>query len=198
MRKNRWIPCAAFGLSAIVLCLGGYSAVSCRNRNPQGSGVPEENFPAECRPGSKGLTARSASPDGKYCVCLVEVPRGISHIDRNFRVRIAKKGDKSSHVIFRSPDEGAPEGTERFAWSRDSKWLLLLGKQFFVKPGVETQKGEYIYLLYDVESGRAYCNATQTTMSGFGFDTLTPLDFEEEFLPKTQEIVGPRTDGVRP
>ncbi len=112
-----------------------------------------------CTNPEDGATARSVSPNGKYCIILAE-HKG-RNIDRNFDVLVSEQGSKWK-VIFTSPDEGSPPGTERFLWSSDSRYVLLVGRNFFVvKKGESLESGELLYLLLDVQTGKIKCNARQ-------------------------------------
>jgi hypothetical protein len=101
------------------------------------------------------ITAVSRSPDGNRLVRLVEKP---ALVDRNFKVTIADSPIEKQKVIFNSPDEGMPRGSETFFWSDDSRYLLLTGQHFFVIGGVDSKVGK-LYLLYDTQSGEIWCNA---------------------------------------
>jgi hypothetical protein len=110
---------------------------------------------------------------------LLDRPR---FIDRNFVVRVEDCQTHDSFVIFSSPDEGMPIGSERFLWSKDSAQLLLVGKHFVVHEGAELETGESLYLLYDVASGVVWCNARQqSSFASFGLAELAGHDFGEEF-----------------
>ena len=106
------------------------------------------------------VTARSLSPDERLLVELHERP---AYIDRNFfitlRDRYAKAG--ASPVIFESPDEGRPICTEYFLWSADGRSVLLVGRHFYTKPELRLANGEIVYLLYDTQSGKLWCNAKE-------------------------------------
>ena len=112
------------------------------------------------------LTDRSAttlvslSPNEKLRVRLVELAW---RLDRNFELELEDVASGRTMVIFRSPDEGLPIGSERVFWSRDSSRLLLVGRHFFVAGDVRTSTGEALYFLYDVRTGRAWCNAEPAT-----------------------------------
>ena len=106
-------------------------------------------------------TASATSPDGRFRVELREVT---AFVDRNFEVVLVdQRGTPpTSRVIFTSPDEGNPPGTERFVWSVDSRALLLVGEHFFtIDEAAERTEGEQPYLLYDVADDSLWCNASQ-------------------------------------
>jgi len=103
----------------------------------------------------------SPSPSGRYEIQLRE--QRFRFIDRNFRLFLRDKSKElMSREIFLSPDEGLPEGTERFIWSSDDRYVLLVGRHFFVaNPSLVTSAGESAYLLIDVESGQQWTNIKQ-------------------------------------
>ena len=129
----------------------------------------------------RGETTTSLlSPDEKLRAVLVECsPR---FIDRNFRVYLESTDSGALREIFLSPDEGAPIGSERFLWSRDGKRLLLLGRHFLVEKESQLQNGEMLYLMYDVVSGRLWCNARQLGGPRFGSDEIAGYDFGEPLV----------------
>ncbi len=116
------------------------------------------------------ITASSVSPDGKTRVLLIEKDDG--RMDRNFVVILEECSATTpkrfllvkiryiNSLLFSSPDEGRPPGTERFVWSKDGQFILLVGKEFFTT-GERLQSGELLYLLYDTKSGILRCNARQ-------------------------------------
>jgi len=123
------------------------------------------------------VTTAALSPDGRIRAVLVELPRPL---DRNFEIRLEATGDASPQVrtIFSSPDEGRPIGSERFVWSQDSRWLLLVGKHFFTRQDAHLASGEHLYFLYDLNSGEARCNSSQQdTLPPFQIDDLKGIGF---------------------
>ena len=106
----------------------------------------------------EGVTLVSLSPDDRLRVQLVEVS---TWIDRNFQIRLERLPRGTVETLFRSPDEGRPEGSERIVWSPDSRRFALLGRHFFVREGTPSRGGESLYLLCDVASGKLWCNASQ-------------------------------------
>jgi hypothetical protein len=123
----------------------------------------------------ESTTLVSLSTDDQLRVHLVE-RRGFMTIDRNFEVRLERLTDRSVVTLFRSPDEGRPEGSERVVWSPDGKQFVLVGRHFFVREGVQLPTGESLYLLYDVPSGKLCCNSRQQTdYPGFGLAEVTWL-----------------------
>jgi hypothetical protein len=113
----------------------------------------------------------SESSTGAYRVTLLELNGGM---DRNFEVWLERKADGFRTNIFRSPDEGRP-GTERIIWSRDHSQFVLVGRHFVVedRPRIPI---ETLYLLYDIPSGKLWCNASQASLPRFretNFSTLS-------------------------
>jgi hypothetical protein len=104
-------------------------------------------------------TASTDSPDGRFRVEVRELDRPL---DRNFEVVLIDRhaAPALSRVIFASPDEGAPPGTERFLWSPDSQAVLLVGEHFFTDDDTD-HEGERLYLLYDVAADSMWCNSSQ-------------------------------------
>ncbi len=125
-------------------------------------------------------TAAATSPDGRYRVEIRELER---FIDRNFEVVLIDQqaASPTPRTIFTSPDEGAPPGTERFVWSKDSRAVLLVGKHFFTVEDDSSSGGrERPYLLYDVVTDSLWCNASQMSSLGrIGPDMLAGYGLRE-------------------
>ena len=102
-------------------------------------------------------TIVSLSPDDRHRVHLVELA---TFIDRNFELRLETLDDGSIKTIFRSPDEGKPIGSERIMWSVDGSRFLLVGRHFYVNDEA-VQDGRALYLMYDIPTGKLWCNAAQ-------------------------------------
>jgi hypothetical protein len=116
------------------------------------------------------VTLTCLSPDDKIRVTLVE--RRLD-IDRNFHLRLEDVKTGNVKVIFRSPDEGRPVGSERIIWSVDSTRFVLLGRHFYQADAERLSTGEQPYLMIDVFSGRTWCNAhQQSDYAGFSVDDL--------------------------
>lgn len=108
-------------------------------------------------------TPGATSPDGRFRAELRELDR---FIDRNFEVVVIDQQamPRTPRVIFTSPDEGAPPGTERFVWSKDSRAVLLVGRHFFTGDDDARIAGqEQPYLLYDVVTEALWCNTAQVS-----------------------------------
>jgi len=110
--------------------------------------------------GDDFISLTSTSPDRKYSVSIVELD---VFIDRNFEIRITDTATGNTRTLFKSPDEGRPVGTERIVWSLDSTRFFLMGRQFFVKEGTADINGQDLYLMFDTETNRLWCNARQQT-----------------------------------
>jgi len=127
------------------------------------------------------VTLTSLSPVDRVRVSLVEKPRG--PVDRNFELRIDGSG-VSPKTIFESPDEGAPAGSERIIWASDSSRFVLVGRHFFVKAAARLPEGETIYLMYDIPTGRLWCNSSQQSrVPSFGLDELAGVHWQQQFQP---------------
>jgi hypothetical protein len=124
------------------------------------------------------VTTTALSPDDQTQVVLVELN---SYLDRNFAIRLGPSGAKPSllETIFKSPDEGRPVGSERFIWSKDGRYILLVGRHFFVNGKARNMSGEYLYLLYHLPTKRIWCNASQTRAERFGFRELHAIEFTD-------------------
>lgn len=142
-------------------------------------GVAVLSFYLGLSPARGRMTTMLLSPDEKQQVMLLE--RSVPHIDRNFQIRL--NGD----IIFLSPDEGRPRGSERFLWSRDSSNLLLVGRHFFIAKDldVELTTGESLYLLYNVPTQQIWCNASQVGNDRFDFEDIADIEFGESLVPKS-------------
>jgi hypothetical protein len=142
-----------------------------------------------CGKSGPSLTISKAAPNSSFLVELWDEPRGFN-IDRHFKVILRDRRTNAETVLFKSPDEGAP-GTERFAWSRDSRYFVLIGKNF----GIETnapltrynssyKADEYAYLLYDTSEKRLFCNANQDeTFPRFWINDLATKNFDPAEVP---------------
>jgi hypothetical protein len=127
-------------------------------------------------------TTSLLSPDQRLRAVLLDRPHFPS-IDRNFVVRI-EETEGVSRKVFMSPDESPTGiGSERFLWSKDSKRLLLVGKRFWVREGVQLESGEFLYFLYDVPSGQVWCNSDRQGPP-FGPNELAGYDFGESLTLK--------------
>jgi len=117
-----------------------------------------------CEKTVTSFTTKCDSPDGRHRALLIEKD-DFGGIDRNFDVFLEDLTSTSTkrRLLFTSPDEGKPIGTERFIWSIDGRFLLLVGMKFIVVArGDSLDSGELLYLLYDIESANLRCNASQT------------------------------------
>ena len=103
-------------------------------------------------------TLVSLSPDDRWRVTLIE--RRLD-VDRNFQLRLEDVKTGKVRVIFRSPDEGFPVGSERIVWSADGSRFLLLGRHFYKADATRLSSGEQLYLMMDLQSGKISCNGHQ-------------------------------------
>ncbi len=124
----------------------------------------------------RSVTVNSLSPDDALRVVLVEWS---SYFDRNFEVRLEEVSTRRARVVFRSPDEGRPVGSERVVWSTDGSRFLLLGRHFFVTDRGRLSTGEQAYLMMDVRSGQVWCNASQQSRyPGFTVEELRAVRWQ--------------------
>ena len=127
-------------------------------------------------------TTSLLSPDNRRRAVLHDRPHSPS-IDRNFEVRVEEVGE-ASYKVFSSPDESPLGiGSERFLWSKDSKTLLLVGRRFWGREGVQLETGEFLYLLYDVSTRKVWCNS-DVQGPPFGANELAERDFGEKLTLK--------------
>ena len=130
------------------------------------------------------VTTAATSPDGTLRAEIVD--RRVNFLDRNFRLRIVDAAGKAT-VVFTSPDEN-PRGVghDRLLWSRDSRRLLLVGRNLWVRDEAKLKSGESLYLLYDVPSGRVWCTSDQSGPP-FGEEELAGYDFGEAMVMDSGE-----------
>jgi hypothetical protein len=137
------------------------------------------------RPGYVSFSA--PSPDSRVVAEIYEPPK---FIDRNFVVRLTTKnrwGIPQYKRLFVSPDEGWPP-TERLLWSKDGRYLLLLGKSISTI-SIESclDSGECLYLLVDTEQDIVYSNASQLReRRPFSVNDLSGIEFGESFTSLSQ------------
>ena len=123
------------------------------------------------------MTVSRLSPDETFRASLTEKATGF---DRNFQIRIENLITNATITIFRSPDEGRPYGTERLIWSKDGTKLLLVGRHFFVKEDLFLDNGDQLYFLYEVPTGRSWCNSAEVTrFSPLKAIMIEGIDFTE-------------------
>jgi hypothetical protein len=144
-------------------------------------GVALLSFYLGLTPARRRMTTMLLSPDEKQQAMLLEKP--VPSIDRNFSIRLNRD------TIFLSPDEGSPRGSERFLWSRDSSYLLLVGRRFFIANDldVELTTGESLYFLYNVSTKQIWCNASQVRHERFDFEDIADIEFWEPLVPKSSK-----------
>lgn len=122
------------------------------------------------------ISTASVAPDASSRIAIFERQRRLGRIDRNFDIQLtplAMSRLDEPVVIFRSPDEGFPIGTERFVWSSDSDWALLVGQHFSVVPEAPRgENGEAAYALIQVSTKAVWCNASQASGPRFDVDRL--------------------------
>ena len=147
-----------------------------------------------CRGRGERLTLTSLSPDDHLRVRLVEVSSG--RIDRNFELRLEDLAGRATKTLFRSPDEGMPEGSERIVWASDGSRFVLVGRHFFLRDGPHLATGESLYLMYNVETGGLWCNSPQSKLPPFSLRDLEGTRWREPFLPTTLPATRQHVPGV--
>jgi len=127
----------------------------------------------------KQATTTLLSPDDKIRVSVIEASSPGS-IDRNFQIRLEVLDSGATSVVFTSPDEGLPVGSERFIWSKDGTAFLLVGRHFALRDSITLATGEEAYFLYNLSSNRAWCNSRQqSAFPHFTRDMLHGIQFTE-------------------
>ena len=130
---------------------------------------------------NRDVTVTSLSPDDSLRIIVVEHP---SSLDRNFDVVIEDVATQQSRVVFHSPDEGRPIGSERVVWSADGSRFLILGRHFYIAERGKLPTGDQIYLMVDVRSGQMWCNASQQNQyPGFGIEDVRAIRWHGWALP---------------
>lgn len=125
-------------------------------------------------------TTSSTSPDGRFRLELVEIARRGIPADRNFDiVLIDLAADDARQILFSSPDEGHPVGTEAFIWNQASTVALLAGRHFYLdeRHAIKGRDGRTAYLLLDLESMKIRCNASQVELDRFSETDLEAAGF---------------------
>ncbi len=143
----------------------------------------------------ESLTVMSLSPDDKYRVSLWELNAPLM-IDRNFRIKLTEFspspwGRDTTVQLFQSPDEGRPIGSERFIWSKDSQYVLLVGRHFFEQQvtGYRIPTGEIAYWLLHVPSRKVCCNSTLGGWTHFDANELREISFTEPVVEEAENSV---------
>lgn len=132
---------------------------------------------SSCENESSSVGVSQVSPDQKYVASFKELPG----FDRSFQVLVAGNNSTSlPKIVYTSPDEGRPVGTERFIWTTNSEAFLLVGSHFFTRTNLKTKNGQSIYLFYNVVSGELRSNASQNVLPGIDAAELRKLFWREE------------------
>ena len=87
-------------------------------------------------------------------------------------------------MIFSSPDEGRPPGTERLMWTAGSECVALLGRRFYVEEDFRLRNGECLYLVYRLTTHDLWCNAKQATTPRLSLPDAVRMGFELPVGPK--------------
>jgi hypothetical protein len=129
------------------------------------------------------------SPDGSVVAELVET---YWFIDRHFEIRLTTRWlgvIPRRRTLFQSPDEGG-RGGERLLWSRDGRYVLLMGPNLYAVAEACLASGDKLYLLADASTGSVRVNATQTRHTRFSVEDLAGMDFTVSLAPGV--LKGPR------
>jgi hypothetical protein len=132
------------------------------------------------------VTTSRLSPDDKRVVYLVDFFSNLHPVpyDRDFEIQLQEGGGQNAKVIYRSPDESWPAGSERFLWSKDGTRFILLGRHFVLEERHRLSTGEFLYFMYDVPSQKAWSNSDQQiALPHFSVADLAGYDFGEELQP---------------
>ncbi len=130
------------------------------------------------------VSVAARSPDG---TAVAEVYETDWLVDRHVRVRVKTLWlgvIPVRRVVFHSPDEGA-RGGERLVWSRDGRYVLLLGPRLFGTPDGCLASGEVLYLLVDTGTWAVVSNSSRPLLPRFSLQDLAGLDFGVELRPGT-------------
>jgi hypothetical protein len=130
----------------------------------------------------ESVTLISLSPDESMRVLLIERGRPIFG-DRNFDVRLQKRGERNMKTVFTKTDTDMPAGRERIVWSLDSSQFILLSREpsFVADPLYKNhpfrlKNGEEFELLYNVQKKQIYIDGC-------------PSPFEPKCLPPPRNIL---------
>jgi hypothetical protein len=136
--------------------------------------------------GMPHVSVAARSPDGRVIADVYETDR---FLDRHFQVRLTTFWlgiIPIRQVVFRSPDEG-PRGGERLIWSRDGRYVLLLGRHLFATDDACLASGEALYLLVDTRTKAIASNAQQTRHRRFSLQELASRDFDITLVPGVRD-----------
>jgi hypothetical protein len=121
--------------------------------------------------------SRTLEGFGPLSLHIEEIPHSIANPDRNFRLILRDRTNGDRTVIFTSPDEGPP-GTERASWSTNGGYVLVSGRNFFTRQELTMADGTTAYLLYEIATGRVWCNASQvSSLPPLTYDVLVQAGF---------------------
>jgi hypothetical protein len=121
------------------------------------------------------IRLQTASPNKKWEVFIIEKGNQYRNSgDRNFDLMIKNRQDGKETLLFSSPDEGK-QGSEIIIWAKNNKSFILCGNNFVIDKKEDIKyKNKSIYLLYDMENKRFFCNALQrkSSISGITQEVL--------------------------
>lgn len=129
---------------------------------------------------SRPTTVTRLSPDETVRARLVER----WGVGRNPVLQLEYLADGREVTIFRSPDAGGPEGTERLIWSKDGTRLLLVGRHFFVKDDLFLDNGDQLFFLYHLPTGKGWCNDPESRRPPLKAEQVRGFEFTEPVVLK--------------
>ncbi len=144
------------------------------------------------------VTTCRLSPDDTYRVWLVDLHVNFQ-LDRNFSIRLERLGQfkprqarEITTLLRSSADEGKPEGSERFIWSKDGTKILLVGRHFYVRHDLMLDNGDQVYFLHNLKSGQSWINAeNETRLLPLTPSQLAGIEFTEPVILKPRPKVDP-------
>ena len=133
-----------------------------------------------CVENSTKVTYTSNSPSGRY---RVEILENVHSMDRNFRLFLTDTHSNNiPKLLFISPDESRPP-SERAIWSKKEDSFLLVSSNVLVDSSLRIFSGENLYLLYNLNTARLWCNAAQSER-----DRFTSADVERFRIQVSEEV----------
>lgn len=130
--------------------------------------------------------SRVDSPSGKVTVEIIDRQR----FDYNLDVYVTWNDQAIRKCIFQSPDEGLPI-ERRVIFAADHPAFAIVGRNYFVDQPAKLKDGQCLYLLYDGEADKLWCNAMQgPKMDRWTMADAIRLGFTQEQILGTGEGAG--------
>ena len=149
------------------------------------------------------VTTCRLSPDETCRVWLVDLHINFQ-LDRNFSIRLERfrqSAPRTEHtmttLLRSSADEGRPEGSERFVWSKDGTKVLLVGRHFYVRDDLMLDNGDQVYFLHDLKSGRSWINTEHDRLPALTADLFAGAEFTEPVILQPRAKVDPDSPANR-